>query len=448
MKSLSRVVWSEGMHLAQHHFQLQNRYFEDLTGFALSSLFFEPYGLAGCELDAEALLNGTVAVTYARGIMPDGLPFHFPVDSPPEPLEIRELFSPTHDSHLVLLTIQPERVGRPNCALEPGANGDLRFTASPESVLDETTGQDERAVSVARKNFQLALDTGERGDLVWLPIARVRRDGAGHFVYDRDYIPPCIRVEASQRLVELLARLVEVLDAKADAMAAERSGQGSVADYASKEVASFWLSHAIHSAVAPLRHELRTRTSHPEKIFVELSRLAGALCTFSMTAHPRDLPLYDHQNLDRCFGALEQHIQAHLEVVLPTNAMTVTLKPVDQYLYAGSIKDRRCFGKSHWFLGVRSSASAAEVTSRVPKLVKICSAKHIVRLVKEAYPGLTLEYVPAPPPDLSPRIGTHYFSMQKIDPCWQSIVETGQIGVYVPAAIRDVELDLAVVVES
>jgi type VI secretion system protein ImpJ len=29
MKPLSRVVWHEGMHLAQHHFQAQNRYFED-----------------------------------------------------------------------------------------------------------------------------------------------------------------------------------------------------------------------------------------------------------------------------------------------------------------------------------------------------------------------------------------------------------------------------------
>ena len=45
MKQLSRVVWNEGMHLAQHHFQAQSRYFEDAIQFALSSLFFAPYGL-------------------------------------------------------------------------------------------------------------------------------------------------------------------------------------------------------------------------------------------------------------------------------------------------------------------------------------------------------------------------------------------------------------------
>ena len=48
MKSLSRVVWSEGMHLGPHHFQAQSRYFEDLVDFTARSLGFGMYGLLGC----------------------------------------------------------------------------------------------------------------------------------------------------------------------------------------------------------------------------------------------------------------------------------------------------------------------------------------------------------------------------------------------------------------
>ena len=51
MKNLSRVVWSEGMYLGPHHFQVQNRYFEDSIRFVTSSLWFESYGLIGVELD-------------------------------------------------------------------------------------------------------------------------------------------------------------------------------------------------------------------------------------------------------------------------------------------------------------------------------------------------------------------------------------------------------------
>lgn len=448
MESLSRVVWSEGMHLAQHHFQMQSRYFEGLTHFSLASLFFKPYGLASCDLDAEALRNGTVSVNAARGIMPDGAVFNFPEDPAPEPLEISELFSPTHDSHMVLLVIPPQRPGKANCVLEPDAPGDVRYLTSMQSLVDETTGEDERAVAVARKNFRLVLDVEPPEDAVALPIARVRRDGAGHFIYDPDYIPPCVRIEASARLMDMLARLGDMLDSRAEAMAAER-GQVSVAEYASREIAGFWLAHAIHSALAPLRYHLQTRGTHPEQLFLELSRLAGALCTFSLSSHPRDLPLYDHDNLDRCFNALDRHIRAHLDLVLPTNSVTVPLQQTDGYLYTGKITDRRCFEPStHWFLGVRSSASAAELTSRVPKLVKLCSAKHIARLVKEAYPGMALEHVATPPSELPARIGTHYFTVKKSDPCWKSVVDTGEVGAYAPAAIPDAQLELVIVLEG
>src|SRR5947207_10133490 len=78
MKTLSSVVWSEGMYLGPHHFQVQSRYFEDSIQFATSALWFYTYGLAGCQLSAEELRNGVVAVSHARGIFPDGLVFEMP----------------------------------------------------------------------------------------------------------------------------------------------------------------------------------------------------------------------------------------------------------------------------------------------------------------------------------------------------------------------------------
>src|SRR2546429_8206337 len=168
MKPFTRVVWQEGMHLAQHHFQLQSRYFEESVGFALAQLFFRPYGLAGCDLDAEALRNGTVSVIHARGVFADGLAFHIPeADPPPPPRAIRELFSPTQDRHVVLLAIPPYRPGRANCALEPGArNGDLRFVGEARGVADETTGQGEKAGVLGRQNLRVLVDFALREENV------------------------------------------------------------------------------------------------------------------------------------------------------------------------------------------------------------------------------------------------------------------------------------------
>ena len=121
MKQLSQIVWNEGMHLAQHHFQAQSRFFEDSVQFALTSLFFKPYGLVACELDVEALRNDTVSLVHARGIMPDGLPFDIPASDPSlAALPIRERFSPTSDSHLVLLGIPAYRPDQANFATNGG----------------------------------------------------------------------------------------------------------------------------------------------------------------------------------------------------------------------------------------------------------------------------------------------------------------------------------------
>lgn len=449
MKQLSRVVWNEGMHLAQHHFQAQSRYFEDTIHFALSSLFFAPYGVAACELDSETLRNDVVSIVHARGILPDGLPFDMPAsDAAPEPLYIRDLFSPTQDSHLVLLTIPAYQPERSNFILNGATDAAIkstRYRAESSMLLDDTTGRDERPVSVGKKNFRLVLDSESRDDVVALPIARVRRDGTGHFAYDPEHVPPCLQVGASARLMQILQRLVEILDAKSDSMT--RGRPGNAQEFARQEVASFWLLHAIDCSVPPLRHILQAKRVHPERMYLELSRLAGALCTFAFDAHPRTLPAYDHAHLDECFGALDRHIRTHLEVVAPSGRIVVPLSVSQPFLYTGALSDPRSFERARWFLGVRSSMSAVDIATRVPQLAKVCSSKYTMELVRRAFPGMPLAHLPYPPAAVAPRPDTQYFTIDRSGPCWDTLRSSHEIGVYLPDAIPNAELEVVVVVE-
>src|SRR5579862_4988664 len=129
MKLLSRVVWSEGMYLGPHHFQAQSRYFEDSIDFAISALWYQPYGLLGCVLDEEALRNGTLSLVQARGVFPDGLPFLMPdCDALPAARPIAASFSPTQESLTVMLGVPRRKPQGLNCALKP--NGDhTRYVA-------------------------------------------------------------------------------------------------------------------------------------------------------------------------------------------------------------------------------------------------------------------------------------------------------------------------------
>lgn len=452
MARLSSVVWREGMHLAQHHFQMQSRYFEDSIHFALSNLFVAPHGLLGVAMDADALRNELVSLVHARGIMPDGLAFHLPDGDPlPAPLAIRDRFSPTQDSHLVLLAIPEFREGQANCA--PGGDGQpapTRMVAEEKLVADETSGRDEKKITLGRRNFSLLLDSDDASGMVTLPIARVLRDGRGGFAYDPAYIPPVLQIGASDALLQLVRRIVEILEARSASLGGGASGvPGAGADGGPRhDVATFWFLHSIHSALGPLRHHLQVRQIRPEQTYAELARLGGALCTFALDSHPRTLPAYDHQKLAECFGALERHIRAHLEVVLPTRAIAIPLRRAEGWMHYGTVSDGRCFANASWILGVRASLGQAEIIQAVPRLVKVCFAGAFPKLVERAVAGLALSHIPAPPPAIAPRSDTQYFSVAQAGPCWLKLRETKEVGIYAPDSLPDAHFDLLVIQES
>ncbi len=447
MKLLSRVVWSEGMYLGPHHFQVQSRYFEDSIQFATSSLWFGSYGLAGVELDADALENGTVSPVHARGIFPDGLPFNMPEsDALPAARAMGDLFPPTRDGVVVMLAIPPRKPNGFNCALEDGAAGEARYVAESRVLHDENTGADERPVRLGRKNLRLLLDTEPAGDLLTLPLARVVRDGAGHFIYDANFVPPVLQISASARLMLLAERLIGILDEKAAAIG-RGAGSGPRAEFSTREIANFWLLHAVNSALAPLRHLLVSKRGHPEELFLELSRLAGALSTFALDSHPRDLPLYDHQNLSACFEKLDRHIRAHLETVVPTNCLSIPLQAAGDYFYEGEIADQRVLGRARWVLAIRSRMSEPELMAKAPQLIKVCTPPFVRELVKRALPGLALTHLPIPPPAIGARVETQYFGISRNGPCWDHMTQLRKVGVYVPGEIPSPEVEIFVVLE-
>jgi type VI secretion system protein ImpJ len=447
MKLLSRVVWSEGMHLGPHHFQVQSRYFEDSIQFATSSLWFASYGLAGLDLDADALYNGTASLLHARGILPDGLPFNMPeADDLPAPRAIADLIPPTRDSVIVLLGIPPLKPNGMNCALDMQTPGEARYASQAKVLYDEISGADERSVQLGRKNLRLLLDTEPAGDLVTIPVARVVRDGAGHFAYDPAFVPPVVRIGASPRLLELLQQTVEILEEKGAALG--RDADSSRSDFSTREIAAFWLLHAVNSALAPLRHLLIAKRGHPEELFVELSRLAGALCTFSLDSKPRDLPVYDHQNLTDCFNLLDRHIRTHLETVLPTNCIAIPLAAAGDCFWEGKIADARSVGNARWVLAIRAAMAEADLMTQAPQLVKVCTPPFVRELVNRALPGMPLTHLPIPPAAISPRAETLYFGIGRVGPCWNHMLQTRQVGVYVPSAFPNPELQILVVLDT
>lgn len=89
MSSRNPVLWHEGLFIKPQHFQQLTKASEAALHQRLSSLNTAFYGFSELQLNQEYLSLGKVAITRARGIMPDGTVFDIPGDlPPPPPLEI------------------------------------------------------------------------------------------------------------------------------------------------------------------------------------------------------------------------------------------------------------------------------------------------------------------------------------------------------------------------
>jgi len=446
MKPVQKVVWSEGLFLTPQHFQQWDRYTEGLVHFRVMGLQANGWGFTELEWDADALLNGVFSLRRAAGVLPDGLVFQMPETDPlPEGRPV-EAFFPTSMERLdVFLAIPMEREGRRNVDLDGGGRSDgrTRYARDFLSVVDDATGQNEKSVGVARKQFRIVFSGESLDEQSVIKVAELVRSASGQVTAREDFIPPCLRIAASPALGRLTRQVLEMLSAKSRALAEERRRQRSGAvEFAATDISNFWFLHTVNSFIPLLAHASRSGSLHPENLYLGLCQLAGELITFSPEGHPEDLPPYQHESLDRVFGRLFETLRGFLEIVLSSRAVSIPLERTEPTLFVGRITDDRLLEAGQFFLGVSAQIPESDLITRVPLQLKIGSLDKIQILVGAGMPGLPLRHAQRPPSDIRTHLGFQYFQMETLGEYWEIVKQAKNIAVYVPSDFTDVKLEL------
>src|SRR5690242_15883455 len=177
-------------------------------------------------------------------------------------------------------------------------------------VRDENTGQNEKPVMVARKNFRLLFEGENREGFSSLRIATVEKGASNLFHVESHFVPPLVEFRASDYLTSIARRLLEVLSSRSSVLSGlRRQKNQTLADFTAADIPAFWLLYTINTALPEFRHLFEARGGHPEPLFNAMLQLAGALTTFSTKIHPRDFPTYDHDNLGPCFTSLDEKLR-------------------------------------------------------------------------------------------------------------------------------------------
>ena len=445
MRQLQPVIWSKGTFLTPQHLQTRDRFLESVLQFRLEALNFCPWGFQQLRVDQEALGGGNFALTRAVGMFPDGLPFDIPDSDPaPAPKPLAPYFEADQTSADIYLAIPHHRERGLNVSIAE-RNADTRYISEVADLRDENTGSSEKPVQLARKNMRFLVEGESREGCAYLRIARIKRTAAGSLQQDPQFIPPLLDISASDFLIGITRRLVEILSAKSSILAGgRRQRSADLADFTAADIAGFWLLYTVNSHLPLLRHFYETGKAHPEKLYRILSALGGSLSTFSLKIQPRDLPAYDHDELGPCFSDLDEKVRELLETVVPSNFVALPLKPVQPSIYATSIEEDKYLVGTKMYLAVNSTLNESDLAKKVPQLVKISSATQVEQLVRRALPGIPLTYMTKPPASIPVKLNYQYFSLNQSGAAWDAVGRARNLAAYVPGDIPAPQLELII----
>ncbi|MGC9996830.1 MAG: type VI secretion system baseplate subunit TssK [Terriglobia bacterium] len=445
MRQLQPVIWAKGTFLTPQHLQLQDRFFESVLEFKLGALKYCPWGFADLQINHEALSAGNLALTRAVGLFPDGLAFDIPdSDAAPGERRIEQSFGPDQTTLEIFLAVPQHRDRGLNVSVGQ-KTGDARYQAEIALSRDENTGLAEKPVQVARKNLRLLLE-GEplQGNTI-LRLGRVKKTETGLYQLDPQFIPPLLDISASEYLVAILRRLVEILSAKSSTLSGTRRQKNqSLAEFTAADIANFWLLYTANSYLPVMRHIFESRKGHPEGLYTTMLALAASLTTFSSTLQPRDLPNYNHDNLGACFTDLDEKLRLLLETVVPSNFVSLPLVLSRPSIYSAALANDKYLLNTRMYLAISADLSEGDLLRRVPQLVKMCSATHIETLIRQALPAMQLTHVPSPPGSIPIKLNYQYFSLNQSGAAWEAVQRARNIAAYVPGDIPNPQLELII----
>ncbi|HZW14401.1 MAG TPA: type VI secretion system baseplate subunit TssK [Noviherbaspirillum sp.] len=449
MISSAKILWGEGLFLRPQHFQRQDLYHESrLIELGRTA---HPYlwGIAALGFDQDALATGILRVNAIRGILPDGEMLNAPDgDDLPEPINLASV-DDIGNGLVIFIGLPYLRQAGPNFTAKPDASSQAcRYSQHEEPAPDLYTDATESDLTVLKKSLRLLSGRDNREQYVSMPIARIRPNGSGGYEFDPAFVPPVLSVRASPALFGMVRRLMEILQAKAQALYGyHREPSQNIVEFRSGDIASFWLLHTVNTAYASLQHLFQHPALHPERLFHEMLKLAGQLLTFSKAYGLGDLPVYNHSDPGPEFIKLDRIIRELIETVISSRHFSIALTEVKPAFHLGRLDSEKLTSNASYYLSVAADMPPAELVETVPQRVKIGAPDDVDKMVSSAMPGVRLMSAPQVPASIPVRPGCYYFSVEPHGPLYERMIAASAIMIYAPAGFKNLKLELFAIMQ-
>ena len=442
-----RPLWRDGAFLVPQQFQQQARWDAHVADTVSRMALAHPWGVLRAEFDASALtlsrLNATrLIVRFADGTLID--------------TELADILPPVRDVSDVMQDSVEVLLALPLLSASGGNLDDGQESARPrrwraeQVTVQELAGHERSELAVLRHALTLRLSTEENAAFLTCPVARLVHDAQGQWIVDPEFIPPLLSLAASPTLVSELGELLHRLQARRRRlMAMRRESNARMADFAVADVSLFWLLNALNSAEPVLGQFQRNLQSPPERLYPELSRLAGSLLTFSLEHQVSAIPAWHHEQLNAVFPPLFDLLGDLLEASLPSRVVALALDYDPRlHFWQARLHDPRLREGADYYLSVRSPIPVAQLQEQFPRQCKVGSPDHVRGIVNSSRVGVPLTPLRHVPAAIPLRLENQYFSLDLSHPLATDMLQSGTCMFYVPGMLGEPELELFAVLRT
>ncbi len=441
MSRYSKVTWSEGLFLRQHHLQQADRYLEQLVENRARYASPYPWGFADLKIDTDLAQRNKFGLRQASGVFQDGTPFDLPGQSPlPEPIDVPE----GSDKLNVWLTVPAAVTGGREIDMAEAASGS-RYVRELETITDATSSMHvEQDIEVAHLRLAYDIRKSPKPGFHCLKVARILEVRDKSIVFDTTFAPPVLVSQAHPVVAGWIERVIGWVDTKLESLsryAADPSSGGGL------QQLDYFMLQALNREVNVLKHLRTSKYVHPERLYCELLRFCGELWTFSPTRLAPEYPAYDHDELATIFEPLLADIQRLLSLDVG-RAVHLDLTLLAPNAYAATVTDRTLFRNATFVIEVAADMPLTQIQQQFPALCKVGPNTRMSEIVQTHLPGIEIIHTPTPPRQIRSVSDHVYFYLDKSSALWPEFSTASSLGLHFAGEWPNLALDLWAIVEN
>lgn len=426
MNKAEKVVWTEGMFLRPHHFQQAESYQQSLLNQWGQAQRPYMWGFLDYEIDEALLRQGKVALSSASGLLPDGTFFSFrDGKNGPPPLAIPD----GQGSEKVLLALPARRNGRDEVIFSETADSLARYITFEQEVDDcNALSVSPAAVQFGKLRLRLMLESELSAEWTAMAVVKVLEERSNQVRLESGYIPPMLNCGASPQLSDYLNDMPGLLQQRSQQIGQrlQQPGRFNTAD-----MVDFMLLALVNHHLGQVSHLKNLPLLHPETLFASWLAFACELATYTPQRFPdASLPVYDHDDLARCFGRLMLMLRQGLSQVLEENAVQLPLTERSHGLNVATVPTSSMVREFGFVLAVRASVPADTLLTHFPAQMKVAPVTKIRDLVQLQLPGMILRPMSVAPPQIPWHAGYSYFELDKGSELWQEMEKSGTFALH------------------